>query len=325
MSRRRTDDELAAIDRVLELLAEAPPGLHDVGPPATTFQASWPDKLRELYAACDGARLFHESIELVPAADVVERSALDGRSDFGRDRRWRIGSWDGDDVWVDARGRVLRHDPSVDDLIVDGTAPDRWLAGAVDACGLMFDPEGEYYEDVFDRDGELAPETAERRDRAQLKRDPRAPGPRWRLARHLLARGDIESARDELEDVVAAAPDLAWAWLDLSRVSESLGELDNAVDEATAAAEGAPDSPYVGFAWAQVARLEARRGNDGARARAAARALAAAPDLKTAQLDGARSSIAAGDLDSARGIVDLLRALAPRDIDVLALARQLES
>lgn len=310
---RTTDDE-TRIDRVLATLADAPAGMHDVGEPAASLPAGWPAPLRELYAACDGARLFVESIELLASAEVVEDSG-----------RWRIGRWDGDDIWVDRRGRVWRRDATVDDDIVDGTSPARWLAGAIDACALLFDAEGEYFTDVFDDDGEIRVEVIERCARAQLKRDAKAPGPRWRLARSLLAREQIERARDELEAVVATAPEMVWAWLDLARASELLGELVGAIDEATAGAEAAAGGEYEGYCWGQVARLHQVAGNDALRAKAAQRAIAAAPELRAAQLAGARASLADGDVASARGLVELLRALAPRDLEVLALKREVEA
>jgi tetratricopeptide (TPR) repeat protein len=290
--------------------------MHDVGAPADALPGSWPLALRELYAACDGARLFVESIELVPAAEVTVEND-----------RWRIGRWDGDDVTVDRRGRVWRHDPTVDDAIVDGTSPARWLAGAIDACALLFDAEGEYFTDVFDDDGEIRVEVIERQARAQLRRDGKAPGPRWRLARSLLARDQIERARDELESVVASSPEMVWGWLDLSRASELLGEVAGAIDEATAAADAAAAAggEYEGYCWAQVARLQLAAGNEALRAKAAARAVAAAPELRAAQLAGAKQSLADGDVASARGLVELLRAIAPRDVEVLALKRDLDA
>ena len=41
--------------------------------------------------------------------------------------------------------------------------------------------------------------------------------------------------------------------------------------------------------------------------------------------DGDQESLAAGDLASARGLVDLLRAVWPRDLEVLELARRVET
>ena len=125
---------------------------------------------------------------------------------------------------------------------------------------------------------------------------------------------------------VADDPVFAWAWLDLSRVSERLGESGNAIDEARMAAEaaGGVQHPQAGYFWSQVARIAARNGNDLARAEAATKASLLAPDLKRAQIDGARERLEAGDVASAKGLVELLRAVWPRDLEVLELARRIE-
>jgi hypothetical protein len=48
-----------------------------------------------------------------------------------------------------------------------------------------------------------------------------------------------------------------------------------------------------------------------------------APDLKRAQIEGARERLDAGDMASAKGLLDLLRAVWPRDLEVLDLAKRL--
>jgi predicted Zn-dependent protease len=209
--------------------------------------------------------------------------------------------------------------------VCEGARLDRWLAGIVDALGVLYDADGEFVEGVFDEDGELVPAVGERQLRAMLKRDPGAPGPRWRLAHALLAQDRVDEARAALEEVVAAEPGFAWAWLDLARISERLGELPGAVDEARAAAAAAAGHPQAGYFHAQLARLAARSGDEATRAAAARRAAELAPELKAAQLEGAQSSLAEGDLVSARGLLDLLRAVWPRDLEVLDLGRQVES
>jgi Tfp pilus assembly protein PilF len=132
--------------------------------------------------------------------------------------------------------------------------------------------------------------------------------------------------RAELEEVVANEPSFAWAWLDLAKISERIGELTGAVDEARAAAEAAlaADHPQAGYFHAQLARLAARTGDEATRAVAAKRAAELAPALKAAQLEGARESLEDGDLVSARGLMDLLRAVWPRDLEVLDLARRID-
>lgn len=314
MARKRDDGE--PLDRMFAKLDDAPPGLHDVDPPAETLPTGLPAPLIELYARCDGARIFIESLELLPSHEVTLEHG-----------RWQFARLDGDTIAIDAKGKVWRSDESIEDDVCEGTRLDRWLAGQFDALELMFDPDGEYADDVFDDDGEILPIIREQQLRAQLKRDAAAPAPRWRLALVLVEQNAIEDARNELEQVVADDPVFAWAWLDLARVSEQLGESGGAIDEARMAAEAAEgvQHPQAGYFWSQVARLASRTGNEMVRAEAATKASLLAPDLKRAQIEGARERIDAGDKVSAKGLLDLLRAVWPRDLEVLELARRVEA
>jgi tetratricopeptide (TPR) repeat protein len=315
MARSRGDD-LDPLDRVFARLDDAPPGLHDVDPPSDELPAGLPAALIDLYARCDGARIFVDSLEIAPAAAVEE--------DAGR---WTFGELEGDPVRVDRKGKIWRHDSTVEDEVCDGTRIDRWLAGQLDAFELVFDHDGEFNDDVFDEEGEILMIVREKQLRAQLKRDSGAPAPRWRLAQVLLEQGAVEDARSELEQVVADDPAFAWAWLDLARVSERIGELGGAIDEARMAAEAAEGvgHPQAGYMWSHVARLALRAGNELVRAEAATKASLLAPDLKKAQLAGIRDRLDADDATSARGLLELLRAVWPRDLEVLELARKVEA
>jgi tetratricopeptide (TPR) repeat protein len=310
----RGDSSPSGLDRVFELLDAAPAGLHDVAPPAARLPSGLPEALIDFYARCDGARLFLDSVELVPSAEVELRG-----------EHWKFGSLEGEDLLIDARGRIWRSDESLDDLVCEGTRLDRWFAGVVDAIAVLYDDEGEFADNIFDEEGELLPAIGERQLRATLKRDPGAPGPRWRLGHALLAQDSVAEGRAELEEVVASEPGFAWAWLDLAKISERLGELPGAIDEARTAAEAAAGHPQAGYFQAQLARLAGRAGDEATRAAAARRAAELAPELKAAQLAGARESLEAGDLASARGLIDLLRAVWPRDLAVLELAGRVET
>ena len=330
--KRRSDDRSetpSGLDRVFAVLDAAPAGLHDIAPAAAQLPSGLPEALIELYARCDGVRLYLESVELRPSAEVERRDDPPGhaaeRGNAAPVAGWVFGELEGQELLLDARGRVWRNDDSLDDLVCEGTQLDRWLAGLVDALAVLYDADGEFADGVFDDEGELEPAVGERQLRAMLKRDPGAPGPRWRLAHALLAGDQIAEGRAELEDVVAAEPGFAWAWLDLARVSERVGELPGAVDEARAAAEAAAGHPQAGYFHAQLARLASLAGDEATRAAAARRAAELAPELRAAQLEGARESLAAGDLTSARGLIALLRAVWPRDLEVLELAGRVDA
>jgi len=314
---KRREAESSGIERVFEQLEAAVPGLHDIAPHSETLPTGLPAGLVELYACCDGALLFHDTVEIVASAEVSP-------TDSGR---WRFATVEGDEITIDHRGKIWRSDASIDDDVCEGTRIDRWLAGTVDALALLYDNEGEFAEDVFDDDGELLPKVAERQFRAQLKRDASAPGPRWRLGHALLEQDAAEDARAAFEQVVADDPAFAWGWLDLARISEQVGEIPGALDEARMAADAADGlrHPQTGYFWAQLARIAYRAGDELVRADAATRASLRAPDLKRAQIDGAKERLDAGDRASARGLLDLLRAVWPRDLEVLDLAKRIES
>jgi tetratricopeptide (TPR) repeat protein len=312
MAKKR--DEADPFDRVFGVLEQAPPGLHDVVEPAEMLPNGLPASLIELYARCDGARIFVDTLELLPSEDV----RFDGA-------RWQFAYLDGETISIDLRGKVWRNDASIDDDVCDGTRLDRWLAGQLDAIALLYDHDGEYADEVFDEEGEILGIVREKQLRAQLKRDAAAPAPRWRLALALADQGATEDARTELEQVVADDPAFAWAWLDLARISEKLGEVGGAMDEARMAAEAAEGLRHAqaGYFWAQVARIATRTGDEMVRAEAATKASLLAPALKRAQIDGARERIESGDTASAKGLLELLRAVWPRDLEVLELSRRL--
>jgi tetratricopeptide (TPR) repeat protein len=277
MAKKRRD-ETTGLDRLFELVDEAPAGLHDLDEPAVDLPRGLPEPLIELYARCDGGRFFHDTIVLAPAREVTMQ------------------------------------------------IPGRWQFATVEATGLLYDGDGEFADNIFDEEGEIEPVVREKQLRLHLKRDPAAPGVRWRLAHALLDQGATEDARNEMEQVVADDPAFAWAWLDLARISEALGELKGAVDEARMAAESAEGVQHAqaGYFWSQVARLATQTGDEILRAEAATRTSMLAPTLKQAQIAGARESLEQGDTDSAKGLVDLLRAVWPRDLEVLELARRVE-
>ena len=316
MAKKRREDEPGnGLERLFLQLEDAPAGLHDVEPAASALPAGLPTPLIDLYAHCDGLRMFFDTVELVRSNEVT--MPVPGR--------WRFGTCDGDPIAVDHRGRVWRTDASLDDDICEGTRLDRWLAGVHDATALLYDTDGEFAEDVFDEDGEITPKIRERQLRAHLKRDVAAPAPRWRLALAMLDQGAQDDARNELEQVVSDDPAFAWAWLDLARISERVGDLGNATDEIRMAAETAEGAghPQAGYFWAQLARLATLSGDEILRAQAATKTSLLAPELKQAQLEGARESLAAGDTASAKGLHDLLRAVWPRDLEVLELGRKI--
>ncbi|MEZ4404826.1 MAG: tetratricopeptide repeat protein [Kofleriaceae bacterium] len=303
------------VDRVIAALDKWPDGMHDLGEPRVDVPLDWPPPVVDVYLALDGGRLFGDSLSLVASADAP---AWDGD-------RLALVDWLAESISVDRAGKVWRADPETGEEVCDGTSFDRWLHGAIDATALLFDTDGEFREEVFTDEGELTPAVALAMAKAQVRRDPRAPGPRWRLARLLTERGDLDTARAELEEVVAHAPHQAWAWLDLARLSERLGSPAGAVDEAEAAADADPAHEQRAHFLAEAARLAVLAEDEARRAALAGRALAIAPGLVASQLAGADDQLTEGDLAAAAHLAALARALAPRDLAVIDLCRRIDA
>ncbi len=334
--RRQKADE--ALDRIGDLLADAPRGLHELRPideiaadlkagaaaakagaaaaagsestSAEGAAVEVPVQLAEIYVAAGAGTLFRNTLELFPPHLL--------RAD--RQLGVLFGTCYGDELWLDSRGRVRRVDPALDQVILEASTIDRWLWGALEGHAHLVDHLGEYAHDAFDEAGELTEDCALRILTAQLRRDPYAVGPRLRRA-SLMARTSPVLARAELEEVVHIEPTLAWGWLELAKISEGKGELAGAVEEARVGAEAAEAArhPQLGTFWAQVARLCAAAADEPGRAAAAAKVCALAPDFRSTHLAGAAAQLAADEVAAAGRLCELLLAVWPADPEVLEL------
>lgn len=303
-----------AVDRLVAALAHYQDGVHRLGDPASALDADLPPALVAVYHQFDGADLFHDALTLYPS------------SGWTRDhRRVRVGEMGGDGLWVDLDGgEVLRMEEDTGEWLEEGTRFERWLWGWIDAEAVLYERDGEFRSGVIDPEGNLTSEIAIEHERKLLRRDRGAAAPRWRLARALARDGKLEAARQEFETVVEEHPRFAWAWYDLARLSEALGELGGARDEAVAAADADPAYEHAGFFLGWAARLAVLAGDEAARVELAARARTADEALARRQLDGARASLEAGELDAARELVQLVLAVEPRDLAALDLKRKLD-
>ena len=299
---------------IMERLAEYGDGIHRIGGPALMLDGGLPESVMAICHEFNGAELFHESLVLFSGGSIRE---VDGR--------FLVGECGGDDIYVDAKGAVWRFDRDMEEHLPEGTRFDRWLAGAVDAESVLYDKEGEFLDDIFDDEGELSFEAEAERSRRQLKRDPKAIAPRWRLARALLDSGDKAAARKSLEEVVAAYADFPWAWFDLARISEEFGDADVASEEAEQAARVRPDSEYSSFFLAHAARLAQLAGQDQRCKELAEAVLVMDPELARRHVDGAREQLEADDRDAARELLILAKVVSPRDLQVIDLLAQLEN
>jgi tetratricopeptide (TPR) repeat protein len=314
----RTSNGPVVIPEVVERLRAAldryADGVHTLGEPATALDADLPPALAEVYRVFDGADLFHEALILYPASGWTR----DGE-------RLRVGEMGGDALWVDvATGAVWRLEEDTGEWLAEGTRFDRWLWGWIEAEAVLYDRDGEFRAGVIDPRGDLSSGTAIEHERRLLRRDRSAASPRWRLARALARAGNVEAARRELEEVVEQHPGFGWAWYDLARLSEALGELGGAREEALAAAEADPHYEHAGFFLGWAARLAVLAGDEAARAELAERAQRADQALAKRQLDGARASLEAGEVEAARELVQVALAVEPRHLGALDLKQRIE-
>src|SRR5262245_52862379 len=101
MAKKRDDGE--PLDRIFAKLDDAPPGLHDVDLPAEELPSGLPAPLIELYARCDGARIFVESIEILGSHAIQFENG-----------RWLFASALGDAISIDDKGKIWRNDESIE-------------------------------------------------------------------------------------------------------------------------------------------------------------------------------------------------------------------
>lgn len=309
------DKELAErAEWISARLAEYGDGVHRLGEPAVVLDSVLPTSVDTMCREFDGAELFHESIVLFAGSRMQRKDEL-----------LQVGECGGDDIFVAEDGSVWRFEKDTAELLPEGTRFDRWLAGAIDAESVIYESDGEFRDDVFDEEGEPSDRTAMERERKQLARDPKAVAPRWRLARSLSNQGKAKQARDILEDVVAAQPDFPWAWFDLARISEDMGDLEAACDEAEMAAQAKEDYEHAPFFLGHAARLADKAGLSERCKEIAATVLALDPQLPRRHREGARELISAGDTKAALQLLQVSKVLAPRDIETIVLLRQLES
>jgi hypothetical protein len=304
------------LERVQAALNHYPAGVHLLRPPArANAVAPLPAAVAAWYRLANGGTLFHETLTLYPVEHIVRSEG-----------RWAVGELDREPILVDDAGAVWRSDPDTGDAVHEGTQFDAWLDGFVAAEALLYDESGEFRDFVFEEDGQrLTPAAELARQRQAHSRDKTAAGPWWRLARALQRVGQIDQAQDELELLVAEHPAFGWAWFDLARISEAKGQLDSAVDEAEEAAATDPEYEHAPYFLACAARM-ARRAGDHDRCRdLAQKALSRAPDLARQQRDGAVECLHEGDIDAAEELIATALALAPGDVEALALAQQIRA
>lgn len=312
-----------ALDRIEERVFAAPPGLHRPGERGRDLPAALGEAASMVWTRYDGFEVGGGDALLLPAAQVTAATAQAQADGLLRDG----------DVVVGEQGRdffVLPGDPweegaDVVRIVEDGTRlPEacsvaHLLLGMLVEASVIYDPEGEFRDEIFGEDGELEPTVERKLLRRRLDVDPDAPRTRLRLAQSLRAGGELRGAERELSQVLRRAPELCWAHQERGRVLAAMGQAEVAAKAHDAAAEHAPDPELAAYfsAWA------ARACEPDARGPRVARVLAVRPHFAAEQLRAAQALLDDEDEAAAREVVALGLAVVPGHLELLALAQSL--
>lgn len=173
-------------------------GVHELAPPADArnltatekqLGITLPDSHREFLRSFDGAWLFHESLRLCAAAEIVPVTGGDGAT-------WlRIGETPDGALLLRSTGGIYLVEEEAPDPMLAASSTESWLDATLAREGLLVDREGEY-RDVFTEDDLSLPV---RRKRMQLgrKHDPKA-------ALYLFEQAELDAEEGNLDAAMAA-------------------------------------------------------------------------------------------------------------------------
>ncbi len=329
---------LAALDRLEERLETAPAGLHATGgaADADALEASnLPPEAVLLWKKYDGVELMSGEACVFPLGELADATA----------RAQDEGLLRPGDIVIGERGRLLYalpEDPWAEGASVvsiteenerspEASSVMRLLLGLLGEVAVLYDDHGEFHDALIDEWGDLEPATHRKLLRRRLDFDPIAPGPRLQLARLLLGSGEQRAAFKEVEKVLHYAPEFAAAHFVRGQALRGLGKLEQARRAFARGAEHAYDPVNAADyeAWAALAAVEAHAasGDEADSAHAASHAagvLRRRPDYAQNQLLGAQARLQQRDNDVAAELLALGLAVAPRNLELLQLRRELE-
>lgn len=329
---------LTALDRLEERLETAPAGLHAVGEAADQAAleaAALPPDAALLWQKYDGVELMSGEARVLPLSEIADATAQADAEGLLRSG----------DVVIGERGRLvyaLPADPWAEGASVvsiteenerspEASSVMRLLLGLLGEVAVLYDDHGEFHDALIDEWGDLEPATQRKLLRRRLDFDPIAPGPRLQLARLLLRSGEQRAAFKEVEKVLHYAPEFPAAHFVRGQALRSLDKLDQARRSFARGAEHAHDPVNAADyeAWAARVAVEAHTssGDEADAGRAATHAAAVLkrrPDYAQNQLLGARARLQQGDRDVATELLALGLAVAPRNLELLQLRRELE-
>ncbi|MEM7157564.1 MAG: hypothetical protein AAF799_32290 [Myxococcota bacterium] len=320
-----------AIDKLEERMMVAPAGLHRVGPAATAeacAAAGLPPASALLWMSFDGMEIGAETARILPLAEIAEATERADAEGLLRAGDRVIGEHGRDllivpeDPWEEGADVVRLEEGG--ERLPEATTVAHLALGWVGEAGVMFDDDGEFRDELFGEDGELTAAAQRRLLRRRLDCDPDAPGPRLRLAQHLLRAGELRAAAKELKEVVHRAPDLPWAHETMARVAEARDDADGARRAYQRAAETVEAQGDIA-ASAYFLACAARSADEDQRKALAERVQSARPGFAREQVEAAEILIERGALTEAGVVVDLGLSIAPVHVELLALRSRLSA
>jgi hypothetical protein len=303
-------------DRFRVELGKYADGVHDVGEPVDGARLAGrvlPAQLADFYRSWDGARLFADTIVIVPLGQ------LEPIGDGGGGRGVRLGEWPEGTLELGSDGVVRSRDE--EGAIVVGSTLERFLAALMAREGFLVDRDGEFKE-VFDEEG-IDDRVADKQTRASLKIDPDAAAWHFEAAERAFGEGDEAAAEAALARAVALDEGAAAAWALLAALQRRSGRLPAAAASFARAYAATAAGAMRAERAAEAARAAREAGDETARAEHAGAARASDDAAVARWLDEARGRIDAGDGEGALNRATLAAAVAPDEAAPIVQAARL--
>ncbi len=202
-------------DRFRLELGKYDDGVHDVGEPVGDADKlrALPPQLADFYRSWNGARLFADTIVIVP---VDSTGAIAGGGGV------RLGEWPEGALELGGDGRVRSRGEDGAAIVV-GSTLEKFLAVMMAREGLLVGRDGEF-KDVFDDEG-IDERARDKQTSAALKIDPDAAAWHLEAAERAFDDGDESAAEAALARAVALDEGAAEAWALLGALQRRSGRL----------------------------------------------------------------------------------------------------
>ncbi len=318
-------------------LAGWPEGVHRPGAPAAPADLEaatralgepLPQPVVDFLRSWNGALVFHESVVLFGVGPAAEGGDLVAATRGARaagacgPHDLVIGETADGGLWtLGTDGRVwLLED---EERWPVGSTLERFVAAVCAHEAVLFDRDGEYKEGAFEPGGErLVPAMAVQAARKAIAADRDAA--RWHFELGVaLAEAHPEQATRALEEAARLFPTGPFVRHELGKLLARQGRHAEAAAAFEAAHDADAEHDSASFFLLEAARA-ARQGGDATRAEALGRrAVEVDHDLVSRLREAAEHQLEGGEKDAALELVELAREAAPRDLQLLALARRL--